>query len=99
MDSDGNSHIMTVSTNPWSGLPNPGHELGIVAGAVDAGAVVHGEFWGATLGEPTMLFHLTNDGVTRYAVDYQPRAILPLANRLLILTEDGKLLVQPIGAD
>lgn len=99
MDSDGNSHIMTVPTNPWSLPPKPGHELGIVDGAVDAGAVVHGEFWGAALGEPAMLFHLTNDSVRRYTVDYQPGAMFPLHNSLGVLTEDGMLLEQPIGAD
>lgn len=99
MDSDGNSHIMTVSTVPWSLQPNPGRELGIVDGAVDAGAVVHGEFWGATLGEPTILFHLTTNSVRRYTVDYQPRAMFPLHNSLVVLTEDGTLLQQPISAD
>ena len=98
-DSDGKSRIMTVPTNPWSLQPNPGTELRIIDDAVDAGAMVHGEFWGATRGNPTILFHVTEDDVRRHPVDYQPRAMFGLHNRLVVLTVDGTLLEQPIGAD
>jgi hypothetical protein len=98
-DSDGKSHIMTMPTNPWSLLPNPGTELRVIDDAIDAGAMVYGEFWGATRGDPTILFHVTKDGVRRHTVDYQPRAMFGLHNRLVVLTVDGTLLEQPIGAD
>jgi len=96
---DGKSHIMSVGTSPWSLLPNPGSELQVIDDAVDAGAMVNGEFWGATLGEPTILFHATSTGVKRYKVDYEPRAMFGLHNRLIVLTADGTLLEQPIVAD
>lgn len=94
--SDGKSHILTWPTNPPL---SPLTELQIIDDAVDAGALVHGEFWGATLGNPTILFHVAEDGVRRHTVDYQPRAIFSLHNRLVILTTDGTLLDQPISAD
>ena len=99
MDSDGKSHILTVATNPWSLQPNPGHELGIVDGAIDAGVVVHREFWGATRGDPAILSHVTSAGTKRYTVDYQPRAMFSLHGRLVVLADDGTLLDQPISAD
>lgn len=98
-DGDGKSHIMSMTTNPWSLQPNPGSELRVIDGAVDAGTMVHDEFWGATLGDPTIIFHITKTEVRRHPMDYQPRAMFSLHNRLIVLTTDGTLLEQPIGAD
>jgi hypothetical protein len=97
-DDDGKSHIMTVSTSPWATKPTPA-ELFVVDGMVDAGAMINGELWGATNGEPTILFHVTHAGTKRYTVDYQPRAMFGLHERIIVLTTDGALLEQPISAD
>jgi hypothetical protein len=61
--------------------------------------MVHEDFWGATVGDPTILFHITKTDILRHPVDYQPRAMFSLHNRLIILTSDRTLLEQPITAD
>lgn len=99
MGRGGKSTILTTPTNPLELRAGTARELGVVTGAVDAGATIHDEFWGATLaahGSTSTLFQIKNKRVTRYSIAYRPRTMAPLHGQLLILTEEGTLLTQPL---
>lgn len=77
--------------------PAPVDAIDTIPGPVDAATLINGELWGATVGTPSTLFHVKNSGLVRYQVGYTPRKLIGLPGLLVVQTEDGGLIEQPIG--
>jgi hypothetical protein len=92
-DYGGGARVYQGRTHEWP-VPAP-VAYADLGDATDAGALVDGQLWGAHHGAPSLLYPIDPSGaIRRYPISYQPRTMLGVAGRLIVLLADGTLLEQ-----